>query len=151
MSNRTKSVLLILALLAGTAILISERRRPRGQQAMLELRETLRTLRASADSCRIAVERDASRFEAFDHTLDSLRARVDSLESIDPRGVPADSYATYLEAFDRYNDSIAGWTRRADSLRVRDARCREIAELHNVLADSLRMMLVRQLEDARNQ
>lgn len=113
------------------------------------LREELRVLRAAADSCRNALDADQMRFDAYDETVDSMQARVRSLEGIDPRGVPADSYDVYLGAFDRYNESVEGWTERADTVRARWERCRVATEEHNVLADSLRRILVRQLEEAQ--
>jgi hypothetical protein len=113
------------------------------------IREDLRVLRAAADSCKSALEADQLRFETFDDRLDSMRTRVRDLEAIDARGVPADSYSVYLGAFDRYNDSISGWTTRADTVRARWERCLAVTEEHNLLADSLRRILVRQLEESQ--
>ena len=120
----------------------------RGPDTIAPLRERLRALRAAADSCQASLEGDALRMEAFDTRLDSLRERVRELESRDPRGVPADSYSIYLRAFDSYNDSVSTWTARADTVRARWERCRSVTESHNLLADSVREMLIRQLEEA---
>lgn len=121
----------------------------RSPDVITPLREELRVLRAAADSCATSLEADRMRFDSYDERIDSLRDRVRDLEAIDERGVPADSYQVYLSAFDRYNDSIAGWTRRADTVRARWDRCRMTTEEHNALADSLRRILVRQIEEAQ--
>lgn len=120
----------------------------RGPDETEPLRDRLRELRAAADSCQASLAGDRLRLEAYDAHLDTLRERVRDLERMDPRGVPADSYQTYLRAFDQYNDSVAGWTARADTVRARWGRCRAVTEEHNALADSVRQMLIRQLEEA---
>jgi hypothetical protein len=69
---------------------------------------------------------------------------------MDPRGVPADSYEAYLETFDAYNDAVPGWSERADTLQAQWRRCRDVTEVHNQLADSLRqLMAARAAEAAR--
>lgn len=136
----------LLALLLATDILRSRRR----ADEIAPLRENLRALRAAADSCRMALTGEEARLDAFDARLDSIRRRVRELESLDPRGVPADSYQTYLSAFDAYNDSVATWSGRADTLRSRWERCLAITEEHNELADSVRALLIRQLEEAES-
>lgn len=120
----------------------------RGPDEIAPLRDELRVLRAAADSCQASMEGEQLSMEVFDARLDSLRSRVRELESRDPRGVPADSYQVYLSAFDRYNDSVATWTARTDTVRARWTRCRSITEAHNTLADSVRRLLIRQLEEA---
>lgn len=120
----------------------------RGPDEIGPLRDELRVLRAATDSCRVALQGDAARMEAYDAHLDTMRARVRELESMDPRGVPADSYRIYLGAFDSYNDSVAGWSARADTVRARWERCRAVTETHNQLADSIRRLLIQQIEEA---
>lgn len=120
-----------------------------GPDVIAPVRDRLHELRAAADSCQASIEGDAARFQAFDAHVDSLRERVRELEGRDRRGVPADSYAMYLEVFDEYNDSVDGWSNRADTVQTRWERCRMLTEAHNLLADSLREMLVRQLEENR--
>jgi hypothetical protein len=118
-------------------------------EPLAPLRDTLRALRTTVESCKDSLTWNSSRLEADRQRLDSLRARVRALEAIDPRGVPADSYATYLEAFDRYNDSVDVWTAQADSLDKKWTVCRDLTETHNELTDSLHRALIRQLEEAR--
>jgi len=110
------------------------------------LEDSLRVLRIGADSCRAELERGQRMLNEYDERLDSLRARVRQLESLDRRGVPADSYDVYLGAFDQYNDSAAGWSARTDTLRAHLQRCRSLTELHNMIADSLRRLLTRQVK-----
>lgn len=111
-----------------------------------DLREELFRARASADSCRTSLRREEGRFDAFEERVDSLRGRVEGFEEVHPetggRGVPADSYETYMEAYERYNRTIPAWEERADSLEARWERCRAVVRRHNALADSLRALLV---------
>lgn len=134
-------------MLAGAVILYQLTRPARRVDPTATLRDTLHVLRSAADSCRSEIDESASRLQAFDARLDSLRSRVREYEAIDPRGVPADSYEVYLEAFDRYNESVPGWSERADTLRERWARCTDLTQTHNALADSLRQLLLLQMED----
>ena len=102
------------------------------------LRDTLVTLRTHADACRFEVDQRAADLRAYDRRLDSMRARVRELEALDERGVPVDSFRLYMSVFNAYNDSVAAWPPLEDSVRALDARCRNVAEQHHVLADSLR-------------
>lgn len=111
---------------------------PSPQERFHTLREKLQALRASADSCRDSLEQEEARFLAYNQRLDSLRGRIDSLESLDPRGVPVDSYRIYLEAFDRYNQGVPGWETAVDSLQAHWRACRILVREHNRLADSAR-------------
>lgn len=119
----------------------------RGVRAVLQsdphaaLRDSIGSLRARADSCRWQVDDRAAQLRAYDHRLDSMRARVRQMETLDRRGVPIDSYRVYMETFNRYNDSAAAWPPLEDTVRALDARCRTIAEQHNILADSLRNLV----------
>ena len=137
---RARRMLLAAGVLAGAALLVLVAGMIRRQQAVLGVRDELALLRTAVDSCQTALPAEASAFEAYGQRADSLRARVRALEAIDPRGVPADSYRVYLDAFERYNRSVDGWEPRADSLRARWARCRDLTERHNLLADSLRRL-----------
>jgi hypothetical protein len=106
------------------------------------MRDSILALRAMADSCRAEVDSGVASMLAFNETLDSMRARVRDLEALDRRGVPIDSYDVYLDAFNAYNDSAGGWAEREDTVRDLDARCRGIAEHHNLLADSMRRAII---------
>lgn len=141
MRIRLRTVLIGVTVLAGVTALILENRSPPPRDHLFALRDSIRVLRVSVDSCRARLDVQSSDFEAFDARIDSLRERVRGLEAINPRGVPADSYDIYLEAFDSYNDSVARWRQRADTVRARWAQCRDLTELHNTMTDSLRRML----------
>ncbi|MGH7464411.1 MAG: hypothetical protein ACREK1_04490, partial [Longimicrobiales bacterium] len=78
-------VVVVLAFRGVRALLPSDPHAP--------LRDTIAVLRAHADSCLADVESGAAQLRAYDHRLDSMRARVRSLEALDRRGVPADSFA----------------------------------------------------------
>lgn len=135
----------ILLAVAGLAVLglvgwggahLLERRRT--VKEIRALRDSLYRVRVAADSCRNEVARAERTFRSFDGVVDSLRGEVRAFEELDERGVPEEEYEVYLEAFDGYNESVADWRTRADSLRARDVACRRIVELHNALSDSLR-------------
>jgi DNA repair ATPase RecN len=148
--NRVRWVLLgALILIAATTVVLQVGRSGEREEPLAPLRDTLRVLRTTVESCQDSLTWNTSRLQADRERLDSLRARVRALEAMDPRGVPADSYATYLEIFDRYNDSVDSWTAEADTLDRKWTRCRDLTETHNELTDSLHRALVRQLEEAR--
>lgn len=104
------------------------------------LRIELTRLRSVADSCLEAVSEEEDTFRSLNTRLDSLRGRIDTLESLDVRGVPADSYDTYIEAFRRYNRGVPTWQPAADSLQAHWRACRALVQQHNVLADSARRL-----------
>lgn len=141
-------IVAFVLLAAGGLVLHRVSRPPSFAEIIQPLRDTLRELRSAVEACQSGLEQDAAGFQRYEQGMDSLRSRVRELEAIDPRGVPADSYQSYLEAFDGYNDSVSRWSQRTDTLRLRWARCRELTESHNTLADSLSRVLVRQLEEA---
>jgi hypothetical protein len=105
------------------------------------LRDSVAVLRAAADSCRNALDAGQAGLFEYNARLDSLRGRVRGLEAHDPRGVPADSYQVYMEAFAAYNDSARAWQAHVDTLQAQLERCRAVTQSHNALADSLRQVL----------
>lgn len=106
------------------------------------VQDSLRGLRSSADSCRMALTREEAEFHRFDDRVEELRERVRAYESLNPRGVPQDSFEVYMDVFERYNEAVPRWKARAESLRAHTEACRERAREHNVLTDSLRGLLV---------
>ncbi len=106
------------------------------QDRLRSLRDEMSSLRFAADSCRLALDTEESRLRASDARLDSLRSRIDFFESLDPRGVPADSYQLYMRAFDAYNARIPGRAAAGDTLKAHLESCRAIIEQHNLIADS---------------
>lgn len=108
---------------------------------MRALQDGVYAARVSADSCRNELAYEERRFRRFDDVVDSLRGAVRDFEKLDERGVPEDRYDEYIEHFDGYNDSVAAWRLKADSLRATEAACRAFIRRHNELTDSLRTRL----------
>jgi hypothetical protein len=104
--------------------------------------EEVREGRIQVDDCLDELERNEQYFRAQERLTEELRSQVGSFEAMDPRGVPAEVYADYMEVFERYNASLPAWELRAESLRQVSERCRELTEAHNVRADSLRGLLL---------
>jgi hypothetical protein len=102
------------------------------------LRGDLHQTRFSVDSCKMALVYHEQDFLLFDAMVDSLHAEVNAFEDASQGGVPEARYPEYLEVFDLYNDSVAVWQGRADSLQASEATCRVLVERHNSLSDSLR-------------
>ena len=104
-------------------------------------RERLRELRFAVNSCVavMGVDEQAVQIRLLD--TDSLRARIDALESLDARGVPQDSFPTYMELVDRYNRTVAAWDTLGEQARRRREECNDLVNTHNVLSDSLRTLL----------
>jgi hypothetical protein len=102
------------------------------------LRTDLHQTRFSVDSCKMALVYQEQGFLLFDALVDSLHAEVRTFEDPSRGGVPEARYPEYLEVFDLYNDSVAVWQDRADSLQTSEATCRSLIEWHNLLSDSLR-------------
>lgn len=100
------------------------------------MRHELHALRAAADSCRDAVGAEEARFRAFRSELDSLRDLVRDYEALDPRGVPADRHAAYLEIVAEYNRGVGRWEAVSEDLLANWRACRDLTELHNAVADS---------------
>ena len=112
-------------------------------QATLDgLRVQIRSVRAELDTCLAGMEELEVEFRIQERTTEGLRYEIDSYEGLDERGVPASEYQAYLEVFDRYNESLPEWERRADALQAESLRCRELAEEHNRWTDSLRTFVV---------
>jgi multidrug resistance efflux pump len=110
------------------------------RQRLRALRQELAGLRSSADSCRSALESEEARLQASDARFDSLRNLIDYYEGLDPRGVPADSYEVYLDAFNTYNESIPERAAAGDTLKAHWEVCRGITAKHNAIADSARAL-----------
>lgn len=105
------------------------------------LREGLFRARAGSDRCQGSLTNSESALRELGLTIDSLRSRVDSFETMDGRGVPATRYDEYLEIFTSYNDSVQVWEARERRLRAAEAACRATIQEHNALSDSLQRVL----------
>lgn len=108
----------------------------------LTLRDDLVGIRAELDACLSTRSQMELRFEELEREVARLRRAIDSLESVDARGVPAESYPAYLELVEDYNQTIPRWEVEGEELRQQSVRCRSLAEVHNARADSLRRFLV---------
>jgi hypothetical protein len=130
--------------LLGAAGIWTVARTLREPTAIAIMRDSVQALRAESDSCRQLLDAGQAELHEYNERLDSLRGRVRELESHDPRGVPADSYAIYMGIFGQYNDSAAAWDGRVDALQDELQRCRSITESHNEAALTLRRLLLEQ-------
>ncbi len=74
--------------------------------------------------------------------LNRLRQEVDSLEALDPRGVPGDAYEAYIGRVEAYNESIREWERQTGELRALSSRCDSLVRDHNRRAEAIREFLV---------
>jgi hypothetical protein len=138
----------IILILTGAAIAVGAAEgglallhRHRTLQELTALRDQVYDARVAADACRNKLAYAERLFQRYDTVVDSLRHHVRAMEALDPRGVPQARYDEYLKQFHGYNDSVASWHLKADSLKSREATCRRLAEAHNVLADSLKRRL----------
>ena len=145
MSPKVRAAIPVLLSLSAAILLflgvdrLIERRRI--TEEVNRLRGELFQARAAADRCRGGLQNSEARLREFDEVIRDLRARVDSFEALDSRGVPEAEYDRYMESFDSYNDSVAAWEDRADRLRIAEASCRETIERHNALSDTLRTVI----------
>ena len=145
MSPRVRSALLLLAVLGvGALIVAGTKRLVERQQTtrqVTRLREALFQARAGSDRCRSSLVNSETSLQELGLTIDSLRSRVDSFETMDGLGVPAGRYDEYLALFDSYNDSVEVWEAREGRLRAVEASCRATIKGHNALRDSLERIL----------
>jgi hypothetical protein len=107
-----------------------------------EVRVQVRAAQSAVDTCLARLAVNESRFREQARQTQVLQGRIRRLEAMDPRGVPADSYPQYLETVERFNAAIEGWEFRGEVLEDRQQECRGLVEARNVLADSLRGLLV---------
>jgi hypothetical protein len=112
--------------------------------AIAQMREQVQELRAAVDSCHLALADNQRELLSYNEYLDSLRSRVRGMESLHPRGVPADSFQVYMEEFRRYNDSAAVWDARVSELQAERDACAEATAAHNIAIDTLRQLLLTQ-------
>lgn len=143
MRRRTRAITVLLTTAAAAALAWGWMRLtspPSPRDRLEEMRASLVTLRTGADSCRAAVDDEERSFKAYDRDLDSLRTRIGGYESLDPRGVPADSFPAYIDLFQRYNRGVTLWEAASESLQAHWRACRAIAETHNAVADSARAL-----------
>lgn len=131
--------LAIAAIVVTGADRVIERERTKAE--INRLRDDLHRARISSDRCQGSLQTSEASLLDLGVTIDSLRNLVDSFETMNGRGVPAERYPAYLEVFDSYNDSVASWENREQRLRIAETSCRETIRGHNVLTDSLQGVL----------
>jgi hypothetical protein len=129
-------VLTMVAVLVGVRIVLSPG--PSERERVEGMRDRLRVLRVAVDSCATALDVGEQAVQDRVTGTDSLRARIEALESIDPRGVPQDSYQTYLSLVDRFNRAVAAWDTLGQDAEAQRQDCRMLVLQHNLLSDSVR-------------
>jgi chromosome segregation ATPase len=146
MKDRTRRRILIgmalLILMAGASALSRVSQANSAAAVAEELRVELLEVRNQLQVCLATQDRVELRFQTLTRDTERLRAELDELESLDPRGVPAARYTEYMQRVETFNESVPEWERQAEELRTLSARCRELIEVHNVRADSLQRFLV---------
>ncbi len=110
-------------------------------QELRALRDRVYQARAAAEACRDDLASAQQLFRRYDAVVDSLRREVRHLEELDPKGIPETRYDEYLQKLKIYNDAVASWHLKSDSLEDREATCRDLAEAHDRLTDSLKYRL----------
>lgn len=139
---RRRTLLLLLAAVVVAAFgVVTVARTLQHSSALSDMRFEVAQLRAAADSCASALDTSQVALLRYNDRLDSLRLRVRGMETLPPRGVPADSYDIYLQLFGMYNDSVEQWQGRVDALHAEREECRLLADRHNGAVDSLRQLL----------
>lgn len=134
----------VFAILAGGASRLQRIVRANSSVAVAErLRESLDRVRGELDACLARRDRSEIRFQALTRETRRSRQELDSIEAMDPRGVPAEVYEAYIERVEDYNNtSIPEWERQADGLRELALQCDSLAWDHNQRVNSLRDFLV---------
>ena len=136
-------IVTVLVLSSATVLLVGGRRiikQERMAQEVERLREGLYRARTTAERCQRSIVAGETELVELKARLGSLRARVDSFEALDARGVPQDRYETYLGTFNMYNDTASTWEERERQLQVADSSCRSVILEHNALSDSLQVL-----------
>ena len=136
-------VLAVLAVLAGGASRLQRIIRADSAPAVAErFRATLADVRAELDACLATRDGAELRFEALMRDVRRLRQEVDSIEAMDPRGVPAEVHRAYLSRIEAYNLGVPAWERGAAGLSALAHRCDSLARDHNERVETLRNFLV---------
>jgi len=135
------ALLVVLTLAAVGAVGFQLLAPPSPREHIEAARETLRDLRAQAQTCRATIRQGEVEFRDYEGEVNALRARIRDLESLHPDGVPGDSYAVYLELVNTFNLAVPDWSEKVDTLQAGWSSCRDIVEAHNVMADSLQRLL----------
>jgi hypothetical protein len=125
------------------AVLSVALRPPTARQLFFDLRDDLQLARLAADSCSAGLAIEQDRFRSLRARTDSMQSRIGSLESLDRRGVPADSYRIYLETVDSFNAAVPDWETAADSIAAHREGCEALIRTHNEIADSARILAQR--------
>lgn len=131
--------LVLLAL--GGAAMVERVRGPSPREVADGLRIEMEGIRTRVDACLATRARVELRFQAHVRETGRLRAAVDSLEALDPQGVPEGVYDEYLGLVEQFNAATREWEVLSAELQTQDPRCRELISAHNALGDSARRIL----------
>lgn len=136
------TLVVAIAVVAGVSAMVeratAEAVRAQGE----ELRDEVRAMRSELEACLDDRDRLEAEFRRQETRTNEMRARIDSLESLDPRGVPREHYDDYLALVDDFHESLPRWEGLARELETLSDECTELAREHNARADSLRRFLV---------
>lgn len=129
-------------MVGGSSILDRITRGNSSSAVAVGLRDDLVSLRAEIDACLAIRDKSEIRFQALNRGTERLRQEIDSLEALDPRGVPSDAYDAYIGRVGDYNESIREWERQTGELRDLASRCDSLVRDHNRRAEAVREFLV---------
>ena len=137
------AIALFLLIMAGAASRLARASRARSSLTVAErLRDDLVGLRGQIDACLSTRDQSEIRFQSFADETQRLRTELDSIESLDSRGVPAEVYDEYMGRVGVYNEAVERWEAEAESLEELAARCDSIIVVHNEQAEALQNFLV---------
>jgi hypothetical protein len=137
---------LVVLGLAVASLLIRNVAGAGGHRETEQMLAELDQLRAAADSCTVALDREQAEFDGYDLHVQSLLGSAKAYESQD-RTVQAHEFGEYMSAVDEYNQAVSEWRQRADVLSANWEACRGLIERHNVLAAYLADLRYRQETD----
>ncbi len=141
--TRWIAVAVFLLVMAGAASRLARASRAHSSVVVAEgLRDDLLDLRAEVEACLSIRDRSEIRFQGLASETQGLRSDLDSLESLDPRGVPAEAYDGYMELVGEYNDAVDRWETESEGLSELAVRCDSIVAVHNEQAEILQNFLV---------
>lgn len=106
------------------------------------IRNELVDLRNEVDACLATRAQSEIRLQSLAQETEEMLARLDSLEALDPRGVPTEAYDTYLDQVQGYNAAVEEWELQAEDLSDLALECDSLVREHNSLAGSLQEFLV---------
>lgn len=144
MTRRAAALLVFALVVAAVALRAALSAGTSPRERIESMRARLLEIRFEVNTCVAVMDFDERAVERRLASTDSLRARIDALEALDPRGIPRDSFPTYMELVDRFNARVAAWDTLGEQARSNREECEVLVERHNALGDSLRAYLIEQ-------